>query len=213
MSRPGFGIIDGMRPTALIAALLIAAPSLAQVRVFPDEVLSDAPLLDDIVAAFLEEADVDDPQALAARFPERTFADFDRNRSGGFLVVGDGFGINDVDLAILQFIHDIADADGDGVTGFVELECVHAGGPVLDPDAAETLAGVPDGDLDCDGDGVANRAEAEGGSDPLDPASMPDLRAQLRMGRMVWVAGDGEDLTRQPPMVSARFRVRGWMAP
>lgn len=202
-----------MRVALALTVLALAAPTMAQVRVFPDDALTDPQLLDDIVSAFIEEVDVDDDVAREARFPGRTLAHFDRNRSGDFYTLGDGFGINDVDLAILQFVHDIADADNDGVPGFVEVECVFAGGPILDPDAAQTVPGLDDGAVDCDRDGFSNRAEAEQGTDPLDPAQVPQLRPQVRMGRMVWVPGDGEDLTVIPAMASASFRVRGWMAP
>ena len=68
---------------------------------------------------------------------------------------------------IVQYTHDDADLDGDGVPGFVELECARAGGPTLNPNLPQTSPGTPDGQTDCDGDGVSNVVEINTGLDPL----------------------------------------------
>ncbi len=146
-------------------ALAMPAQAQAQVRTYPDDVFTDILLLRDVIFAYVQRIDVDDPAALAANFtgrvglPDRTLADFDRNRNGVFYALQDARGLFDTDFAILQFIHDIVDADQDGLLGFYEIECAFAGGPTLDPDNPATFGGVPDGDVDCDGDGMANLVE------------------------------------------------------
>ena len=158
-----------MRRLWLIPALLLlsSTAAFAQARSYPGDVLDDILLVFDIIDAYSNEVDVDSPIVRAAAYPGRTFADFDRNRSGGFYVLEDGFGLNDSDLAVVQFIHDPVDADGDGLIGFYELECERAGGPGLDPDAPQTVGGVNDGMMDCDGDSMPSAWEARYGLDPL----------------------------------------------
>jgi hypothetical protein len=136
---------------------------------------TDIDLLFDILRAVVQRIDVDDPDVRAAEFPGRTLADFDRDRNGEFFTFTSALGLYDLNLAITQFNHDTVDADGDGVLGFYELECEHAGAGVeLDPTVAETSVGTPDGTVDCDGDGSANIVEINAGTDPLDPNDTPE---------------------------------------
>jgi len=149
-----------------------ASVGLAQPRT-PDEVFDDAELLDDIAAAVSERVDVDDAAARAARFPGRSFADFDRDRDGAFYRAETAWGLYDVWLAIRQFLHDRVDADEDGIPGFYELECVYAqAGIPLEPTLAESRPGVPDGTVDCDADGLQNITELDHGLNPLDPTDV-----------------------------------------
>ena len=98
--------------------VFLPAPGWAQVRRYPAEVLDDVALLLDVINAYLEEVDVDNPPVRAARFPDRALADFDRDRDGAFYTLGTRFGLVDVDEAIAQFLHDPVDHDGDGLIGF-----------------------------------------------------------------------------------------------
>ncbi len=123
---------------------------------------SDILMLRDIIRAFNDLVDVADPEELEAQFPGRTFEDFD--------VIPDGeFDINDVDLAILMFITDPADDDGDGLDGVIENRCLLPGGLRLDPRNPETT-GVPDVELDCDGDRIPNGVEIEMYMNPVEAA-------------------------------------------
>jgi hypothetical protein len=107
---------------------------------------------------------------VANRYPGYSTADFDRNRDGVFLAQGSGWGLFDLSAAILQFTHDDEDLDGDGVTGFYELECRNAAqGIELDLNEAQTRVGQNDGVVDCDGDGRSNAFEISEGLNPLDP--------------------------------------------
>jgi hypothetical protein len=107
---------------------------------------------------------------VANRYPGYSIVDFDRNRDGVFLAQGSGWGLFDLSTAILQFTHDDEDLDGDGVTGFYELECRNAAqGIELDPNEAQTSVGQNDGAVDCDGDGRSNAFEISEGLNPLDP--------------------------------------------
>ena len=152
--------------------------ALAQQVRSTDEMLSDLGLLFDILTAVFDGTNVDDPDALAAAFPNRQFSDFDRDRDGEFMTMAGGFGLFDLNLAILQFNHDRFDADEDGVLGFYELECSYAvSGQSLNPTTGVTVDGVQDGEFDCDGDGSSNAAEIALGFDPLDPNSTPDISA------------------------------------
>ena len=163
-----------MRNFLMMAAMLIVTtPALAQVRAPGDTVDSDQ--LGFIMEAILNDINVDDPATLRAAFPGSTFADFDRDRDGEFLTPSAGFGFYDFDLAVRQFNHDGNDADGDGVLGFVELECQFTGGPPLNPERAITRDEIPDGDVDCDGDGIPNA---------LDPA--PLTQAEAFKPRRLW---------------------------
>ncbi len=142
---------------------------------FPDEAFTDVLLLDQIIQALIQRIDVDDDDIREATFPGRTLADFDRNRDGRW--TPDAAGLNDTDYAILQFIHDLVDADGDGIIGFYEIECSFVGGPRLDPDDPETDDLGPDGERDCDGDGFTNLNEVQVLANPLvadDPLGDPD---------------------------------------
>jgi hypothetical protein len=113
----------------------------------------DLGLLLDIIDAFLQ---VNDPMQAAVRdalYPGRTAEDFDRDTNGVF-------DIQDVDLAIMQFNHDLIDRDRDGLRGLIEVDCRLApSGLVLNPDDATTVAGWDDGVQDCDLDGVVNEIE------------------------------------------------------
>ena len=106
---------------------------------------------------------------IEAMFPGFSFADFDRDRDGQFMTREAAFGLYDYDLAIRQFLHDTQDVDGDGLQGFIELECEYAGGPALNPNEGQTSPGVNDGAVDCDLDGIPNLIEISIGDDPLSP--------------------------------------------
>ena len=157
---------------ALLSAAVIAglaAPAEAQVRQRGQE-FRDLQGLLQIIRAFLDGENIDLPAQLAAfnQLYGRNdpFSLFDRDRSGGFSADG---GATDLDLAILQFNHDIVDFDQDGVLGFIELECEYAaGGLPLQPDDSTSDGITPDGLRDCDADLMTNEFEIEGGLDPLD---------------------------------------------
>ena len=154
-----------------VGTVLAAAPAQGQVR-RPDEALRDLQVVLQIVTAFFEAVDIDNPAELAlfnARFGRNDpFSMFDRDRNGRFSHDG---GAADLDLAILQFNHDVVDLDNDQVVGFVELECVYAAGhSALQPDDPTTDGVTPDANRDCDGDQMSNIYEISTGLDPLDPA-------------------------------------------
>ena len=116
----------------------------------------------DVVRAFLDEVDPMDPAVRQARYPGRTEADFDQD-------VNNVFDINDVDLAILRFNHDVVDVDRDGLKGLIEVDCRLSGpGLILDPTKRNSVAGRADGDQDCDGDGLSNAVEVAHGMNALD---------------------------------------------
>ena len=168
-----------------IYALIIAVCSLisyaahAEPRSYPEDVFDDLNLLFDIMVASDLDLDISDPEILSWAFPERSFEDFDRNRSGTFTVNPNGedpaeWAIADLATALIQFRHDTVDYDGDGLTGFVELECEFAlrapdhSAISLNPEEASTDGLIADSELDCDGDGVTNGVEARYGLNPLD---------------------------------------------
>ena len=124
--------------------------------------------VEDIRRALLERINVDDEAERIATYPNSDLHFFDRDRDGSFYTEAAAFGLYDYAMAIVQYTHDDADLDSDGVPGFIELECERAGGPLLDPNEAQTAPGTPDGDTDCDGDGISNIAEIVTGLDPLD---------------------------------------------
>ena len=132
------------------------SPVTAAPRAYPAEVFNDLLLLFDIVNAYLFEVNVVDDDTRNGRFQNRSFADFDRDRNGSFAVGQSA--LQDMDLAIKQFNHDVVDYDGDGLLGFYELECRFAtrapGAPEveLSPGFAQTRIGENDGDRDCSGD-------------------------------------------------------------
>ncbi len=125
------------------------------------EVFSDILMLRDVIRAHNDLVDVADPEELGANFPGRRFEDFDFDQDGDF-------DINDVDLAILMFITDPVDDDEDGLPGVIENRCVLANGMRLDPRSPETT-GIPDAELDCDGDRISNGDEMALYMNPLDP--------------------------------------------
>ena len=134
-----------------------------------DDLVRNAEQLDAIRSAVVGRTDVDANDVLQTMFPDFTFADFDRDRNGQFMTRQAAFGLFDYDLAVRQFLHDTDDLDGDGLPGFIELECQHAGGPILDPNASQSSPGVDDGATDCDLDGIPNLIELSLGDDPLSP--------------------------------------------
>ena len=196
-------------------ALLMSSTAHSQVR-SQDDMLTDIDLLFDILTAVVNRIDIDDPQVLADNFAGRTFADFDRDRSGGFFQFADALGLYDLDLAITQFNHDQVDADGDGLIGFYELECRYAASGIrLDPTKAESDDGVPDGQIDCDGDGVANLVEVNAGTDPLDPTSFPENDFEVidpNVGTQPLTVGtpDGETTLTLEPATKHRFEGNGY---
>jgi PKD repeat protein len=149
----------------------------------------DIVLLNLIIRAFLLDVDVMNDGVRAQHFPNRSAEDFDLTGNGTF-------DINDADRAILMFIHDPVDADGDGLLGKIEVDC-WVGNQHMDPENTRTWDNQLDVDGDCDGDrmtngweaargfnpvvgadarhdrdadGVDNQTEAINGMDPLDPA-------------------------------------------
>jgi hypothetical protein len=155
-----------------LSFVLLTSSANAVPRAYPAEVFDDLLLLFDIVTAYLYEVNVADDGARDARFNNREFTDFDRDRNGSFNVGQSA--LQDMDLAIKQFNHDVVDYDRDGLLGFYELECRFAnrapGAPEveLSPGFAQTRAGIYDGDRDCDGDLMTNLEELRNGLDPLD---------------------------------------------
>ena len=107
----------------------------------------------DIIGAFLEANDPMDAAVRDALYPGRSGPDFDRDGNGDF-------DVQDVDLAILQFNHDLVDRDRDGLKGLIEVDCRLApSGLVLDPEDSTTVPGWNDGVQDCDLDGLTNDVE------------------------------------------------------
>ncbi len=199
----------------IAGVLLMGTTAQAQVR-SQDDMLTDIDLLFDILTAVVNRVNVDDPDVLAENFPGRTLADFDRNRTGTFLQFADALGLYDLDLAITQFNHDPVDADGDGLIGFYELECrFAASGIALDPTQSESTEGIPDGQVDCDGDGVANLVEVNAGTDPLDPTSFPENDFEVvdpNVGTQPLTVGtpDGETTLTLEPATKHRFEGNGY---
>ena len=138
-------------------------------RSFEDR-LTDADDLAAVRLAVSSRINVDDDAVRAGAFPGKSLTAFDRDRDGVFYSADTAWGLYDYHVAVRQFIHDGNDHDGDGVPGFYELECEAAGGPALDPNEVQTTPGVPDGQVDCDGDGLGNIEELNLGLDPLNAA-------------------------------------------
>ena len=206
----------------LIQALFVvflSAPATAQVRA-PNQMFTDIDLLFDILSAVVNRIDVDDPNILAAEFPNRTFEDFDRDRDGAFMTFGAALGLYDLNLAIEQFNHDQVDADGDGLLGFYELECAYAAfGRQLNPEQRATYDGRDDATVDCDGDGASNRNEIEAGTNPLDSNDMPraafEVSASPSERPLTTAGGDWQaELTKEVgvEMQGGTFRLEGQFA-
>ena len=118
---------------AALVCILSSGFAHAQVR-SSDEQFDDIEQLFDVLRAVVQRINIDDEEVRSAEFPGRTLRDFDRNRNGQFMVPADAMGLFDLQLAIQQFNHDGSDADGDGLLGFIELECASLeSGMVLDP--------------------------------------------------------------------------------
>ena len=161
---------------------LLVSSAHAAPRAYPGDLFDDLILLFDIITAYSFSINIENQQTLNNRFPGRSFSDFDRNKSGGFVFTLEpgvdprDLALNDVNLALIQFNHDIVDYDQDGILGFFELECEFAnrvaGAPkvVLSPINSETYVGVSDADKDCDGDGLTNKEEIDNNLNPLDGA-------------------------------------------
>jgi hypothetical protein len=81
----------------------------------------------------------------------------------------------DADRTILaEFIPDLADTDGDGLSNYAEA--ILYGSDPNSADPFDSLAGYYEPDRsteDLDGDGIRNREELGYGSDPNDPAAIP----------------------------------------
>ncbi|MCA9544517.1 MAG: hypothetical protein KC613_09005, partial [Myxococcales bacterium] len=160
----------------LAAVLGLALPAQAQFRGPLDppadnnfRSLMPITLVFDIITAYIGDGfdpfDVSDQAIRDNNFPGRAFDDFDRDGDG--LWIGDAR--NDTELAIKQFQFNPVDPDGDGLIGFYEIECFFASGGaiILEPDDPETVDGVDDGLVDCDGDGLGSRFEVQNGLNPL----------------------------------------------
>ena len=136
------------------------------------EFLGDAPIplraaqqdiswIFDIIMAFHDNLDPMDPAVLAANWPDRSSDEFDLDLDGDFDAL-------DVDRGIQRYIHDPYDADNDGLIGIIEIDCDLQGtGRMLDPMEPITWNGVPDGEVDCDGDSITNAEELSYGMNPL----------------------------------------------
>jgi len=208
------GLVQRLSMCVIAGILLLSSLAQAQVR-SQDDMLTDIDLLFDILTAVVNRINVDDADTIARDFPGRTFAEFDRDRSGNFMQFAAALGLYDLNLAITQFNHDPVDADGDGLIGFYELECEYAGGVSLDPTTSETRAGIPDGQVDCDGDGVANLVEVNAGTDPLDPDSFPENDFEVsdpNVGTQPLTVGtpDGETTLTLEPATKHRFQGNGY---
>ena len=124
--------------------------------------LDDLGLLYDILMASAMEWNIADPQVLAQRFPHRTWSEMNRDHRD------QAFTLSDYQFAVLQFNHDLIDYDEDGLYGSIEIDCVVINGVQLSVTDPQTQ-GVPDGDLDCDGDGIPNLDEVEMTLNPNQP--------------------------------------------
>jgi hypothetical protein len=117
-------------------------------------VFNDLFLLYDIVIAFSNEWNIDHPAILAQHFPQRVWEEMNRDHRD------QSFNLSDLDIAILQFNHDRFDLDQDGLMGSVEIDCLLMNSINLSVFNPRSM-GRPDGDVDCDGDGIPNLAEIE----------------------------------------------------
>lgn len=128
---------------------LLATPPIPNRPFFPD-----LGLLFDITTAYSFDWDLSDPAVLAQRFPLRSWDEVNRDTRDEL------FNLSDVNIAVLQFNHDRIDFDGDGLFGSVEIDCSVMNGVPLNP-VDPTTTGIPDGEVDCDGDGIPNLQEVE----------------------------------------------------
>lgn len=133
---------------------------------------TDLTLLYMIVSAFIQNVDLANPTQRANFINQYnqgigdqvsyTWADFNR------FSADNAFNIDDVDTSIQQFNHDQIDYDGDGLLGVIEIDCrVRFGVPLNPNNPAST--GIPDGELDCDGDQIPNGEEVALGLNPVEP--------------------------------------------
>jgi len=129
----------------------------------PRPPFTELQLLREIIEAFLRPLNVASTQVREAHYPGRSWADFNRYYSDN------AFTIDDVDMAIKQFTHDMIDFDDDGLIGLYELECQVRYGVPLDPVNPQSL-NLPDGELDCDGDGIPNAQELQLSLNPVEAA-------------------------------------------
>jgi hypothetical protein len=116
--------------------------------------LDDLGILFDILTASALELNIADPQVLAQHFPQRAWSEMNRDTRD------EAFTLSDYQVAILQFNHDLVDHDGDGLYGSVEIDCTIVNGVQLNVNDPQTQ-GVPDGEIDCDADGIPNLDEVE----------------------------------------------------
>ena len=95
----------------------------AEPRSYPNEVFDDLSLLFDIIKASNLFENIEDPQEFNRLYPGRTFADFDRNRSGGFVHKLD----QGVDVQALQVVDGLAvpHCVGAGQGAVVQESVVH----------------------------------------------------------------------------------------
>lgn len=116
--------------------------------------LRDINILFTIMFALNNRWDLSNPVIRAQRAPEYTWEQLNRDFRD------QAFDLNDYFYGVLQFNHDPYDYDQDGLPGSVEIDCDLINGVKLSVFNAETF-GEPDGEVDCDGDGIPNRAEIE----------------------------------------------------
>jgi hypothetical protein len=134
---------------------------------------TDLTLLYMIVSAFIQNVDLANPAQRAAFINQYnltsgeqvsyTWADFNR------FSADNAFNIDDVDTGIQQFNHDAIDYDEDGLIGVIEIDCRVRFGVPLNPNHPDST-GLPDEDIDCDGDGIPNSEEVALGLNPVEPA-------------------------------------------
>jgi PKD repeat protein len=116
-----------------------------------------------ILTAFIQNIDLANPAELSRFAPEYTWDELNR------FSIDNAFTIDDVNTAIQQFNHDRFDYDEDGLIGLIEIDCrVRYNVPLSPTNPSST--GVPDGEIDCDGDLIPNAEEVALGLNPVEPA-------------------------------------------